>query len=479
MNRIVQFPDSWFDHSNPYRILVVDPDRTAAQALSRELGAQVKIERAATADTALQMLGLAPFDLMVLQLRLPLFSGADLAQKLRKILPDLAVIPTAPAEAKPETSEVIKLGYPPPVTLPDDETELIQRCREYLAAEDWYHQIDWLKMTLRKLYNYDQILSAAPEMAVVHERLTRIVNSKVPVLITGESGTGKELVARMIHTTGGLSRKPFIVVNCAAVPESLLESLFFGHEKGAFTGAVARSPGKFELAHTGTLFLDEIGEMSPALQAKLLRVLEYGEFERVGGSETLKVDVRLLTATNRDLEKRVTGGSFRADLFYRINVFPIHLPPLRERGEDIPLLAYYFLKNAGPRNKRQVRYIQTAALELLRRYPWPGNIRELENAVERALLLCDGIRLTPNDFPHIVDWCRSNGVEVLPMDDAPDSINVGDVNEMHTLREIEKEAIVKTLNACHGKIAEASRRLGISRNTLYRKIMEHEVKLPK
>ncbi len=461
------------DRRKSYRLLVIDPSPQLTGKLTRELGDPVRIDRAATADTALQMLGLNKFDLMVLQLKLPLFSGLELARRVKKLQPDLAVLPIAQPKMGGEADEIYRLGYPPPVIYPDEEAELMDRCREYIQAAEWHRRINRLKHDLKRNYGFDEILSVTPEIQSVHERLMRVVESRVPVLITGESGTGKELVARMIHRTGERSRRPFITVNCAAVPEGLLESQFFGHEKGAFTGAESQTPGKFELADNGTLFLDEIGEMSPALQSKFLRVLEHGEFERVGGIKTMHVDVRMITATNRNLEEMVEEGTFRADLLYRINVFPIHLPSLRERDQDVTLLAYHFLKLADHRNNRQVHYITPEALELLNSYPWPGNIRELENGIERALLLSDGVRLKPDDFPQQIESRNRQSRQTAR---APQAADEDGRRQVRSLKEIEREAIQNALEVNSGNIALSARQLGISRNTLYRKIKELELR---
>jgi transcriptional regulator with GAF, ATPase, and Fis domain len=280
----------------------------------------------------------------------------------------------------------------------------------------------------------------------------------------------------MVHQTAARANKPFVTINCAAVPEGLLESQFFGHEKGAFTGAVSRATGKFEQAHNGMLFLDEIGEMSPMLQAKLLRVIEYGEFERVGGEETIHVDVRLITATNRDLDQRVAEGNFRADLFYRINVFPIHLPPLRERYDDILLLTYHFLKQAVERNRRQVNVISDEATLLLQKYPWHGNVRELENSVERAVLLSDGIHLQPKDFPQQLEWLQTQEGKVAAT--TTPTVRIPISEGIRPLGEVEREAIIDALELTAWNIARAARELGISRNTLYRKIEEHGLETP-
>ncbi len=459
-----------------FTIQVIDPGKKLTAYLEKSLADCAVIERVETADTALQILALERRDLVVLQLKLQIFSGIEFARRLRKVRPEIPVLAVGRPTSAEDGEEFFRLGYPPPTQWPVEDSELVTRCRQILTGEVWLRRARAAKEELKKNYGFDQILSLSQGMRSVHERLKRVVSSRVPVLINGESGTGKELVARMVHSTGERAKKPFITVNCAAVPEGLLESQFFGHEKGAFTGATGRTPGRFEVAHTGTLFLDEVGELSPALQAKLLRVLEYGEFERVGGVETIKVDVRLVTATNRSLEQMVAMGTFRNDLYYRINVFPIQLPPLRERGDDVTLLAYHFLTIASGRNNRQVRAIQPEALELLCCYPWPGNIRELENAIERALLLSDGVRLRPEDFPVQNDWVELQSVEAeLEESNRPTRMS-RDVETPRTLAEIEGDAVKHALEMTNGNIALAARQLGVARGTLYKIIEEHGLK---
>lgn len=447
-----------------FHLLVVDSGKRAAGLLEKALGDLAIVERAATADTAVQLIALQPVDLVVLQLKLQLFSGIEFARQLKKLRPDIPLITVRAAQEGSET-EIVQLGYPPPAVLPEEDEDFISRCRETLTGADWRQRAHSLRAGLKKNYGFDRMLGSKGSIEPLHQRILKVVESRVPVLITGESGTGKELVARMVHQTGNRARKPFIVVNCAAVPEGLLESQFFGHEKGAFTGAVGRTAGKFELAHGGTLFLDEIGELPALLQAKLLRVLEYGEFERVGGAETLKVDVRLITATNRNLDTMVASGGFRADLYYRINVFPLQLPSLRERGDDVTLLAYYFLELASQRNGRQICAIRSRALDLLNRYPWPGNIRELENAVERATLLCDGKRLRAEDFPTQFDWNLAQNEPPIEDDDS--------LLHIRPLAEVERDAVKQAIEAAKGNIALAARKLEIARGTLYKKLEEH------
>ncbi len=456
------------------KVLVVDSGKKLGNLIEKGLGSGVSIDRAASGDTALHIIALQHVDLVITQLRLPLFHALDLASKLKKVRPEIALLAVSTGEPVKDAIELFNLGYPPVIQLPEGEQNLIRLATDILLGNQWLRSVKLVREELKRSFGYDKILSAHPSMRIVYERLKRVTGSKVPVLVTGESGTGKELVARMIHSTSVRSKRPFISVNCAAVPEGLLESQFFGHEKGAFTGAAQKLAGKFELANNGTLFLDEIGEMTPALQAKLLRVIEYGEFERVGGSETVKVDVRLITATNRNLEAMVQAGSFRTDLFYRINVFPIQLPPLRERGEDCILLSYNFLYEASKRNNRQVRAIDSDALELLSKYQWPGNIRELENAIERALLLSDGFELRPVDFQSQADWLKTHfEMPKQADDDDPELLEDFEGEGIRTLAEIERDAVWQAVDAANGNVALAARRLGIARGTLYKKMEEH------
>ncbi|MFN3821542.1 MAG: sigma-54 interaction domain-containing protein, partial [bacterium] len=387
----------------------------------------------------------------------------------------ILIIMTIPdADRNRIVEETSKSGLPKPLVIPDEEEELIRRFNLALRSAYILKELKAVKTSLKERFNFDQIITRSPLIEEQLERIKRVVRSRVPVLILGESGVGKELVARMIHFTGDRSRKPFVVVNCAAIPESLLESQFFGYEKGAFTGAVSRTAGKLEAASGGTLFLDEIGEMNPYIQAKLLRVLEYGEFERVGGTETIKVDVRFITATNRDLEKMMEEGHFRSDLYFRICVYPIRLPPLRARKEDIPLLVYNFLLASSARNRIRVWLIDDEAMEMLTRYPWPGNVRELENAVERAVLLSDGVVLTVDNFPTQKEWwLLQQDTEKSPSQLGEDNFSGG----IKPLFEVEKEAIVQALKITGGNVPLAALHLGIGKSTLYRKIQEYQIEI--
>ena len=298
------------------------------------------------------------------------------------------------------------------------------------------------------------------------EMVSMVAPSEATVLITGESGTGKELIARSLHFNSPRREKSLVVVNCAAIAETLLESELFGHEKGAFTGADRRREGRFMLAHHGTIFLDEIGEMPSTMQAKLLRVLQEREIRRVGGEETIKVDVRVVAATNRDLESDVAGGHFREDLFYRLNVMPLNVPPLRERQEDIPLLAQHFLEKFADKNRKSVKGFVPLAMDMLLNYDWPGNVRELENAMERAVILLSGEHITEKQLP-------LNITEKYPDLEASTTISEPMTDGTRSLEEIEKEAVLATLKASDGNKAEAARRLGVTRKTLHNKLKNY------
>ncbi|RMF61842.1 MAG: AAA family ATPase [Calditrichaeota bacterium] len=322
---------------------------------------------------------------------------------------------------------------------------------------EWYHS--------EQRYQFAGIIGSTPEMQRIFEMISRIARSDITVLIDGESGTGKELVARAIHQLSRRADKPFVVVNCGAIPEQLLESELFGHLRGSFTGAIADKKGLFEMANHGTIFLDEIGELPQHLQVKLLRVLQFGEIKRVGGNETIHVDTRLIAATNKNLEKMVEDGIFRSDLYYRLNVIRMTLPPLRNRRDDIPLLAEHFVKKYARKFQKEVLFFSPKALQILQHYHWPGNVRELENVIERAVALTIGTTITENDLPpHL----RESFEFVTPTETTQEGSAL-------TLKEMEKKFILETLEACNWNYDQASRRLAIGRTTLWRKLKEYNI----
>jgi len=311
-----------------------------------------------------------------------------------------------------------------------------------------------------------RLVGQAPAIRQIYGVVEKVASTPSTVLITGESGTGKELIARALHENSARHSGPFIKINCAAIPKTLMESELFGYEKGAFTGAVGAKPGRFELAHGGTLFLDEIGEIPVEMQVKLLRVLQESEFERVGGIKTIKVDVRLVTATNRDLVQDISSGSFREDLYYRLNVVPIHIPPLRDRREDIPLLVEHFLAKFNDRLKKQIDSVSADAISRLISYHWPGNIRELENLMERTMLFCERSEIQVSDLPPEI-----GGLSPVSAAASPNAASLKEAVRAETER-VERELIQKALDETGGNVTQAARKLKISRKSLQTKMKE-------
>ncbi len=361
----------------------------------------------------------------------------------------------------------MKIGAYDFVTKPFDSNRLKVTIRNALVVRSLSQELERLKMELYQVHDYGGIIGRSGKMQEIYRALDKVTSSSnVTVLIMGESGTGKELVAREIHQrSAGRASRPFVAVNCAALPESLLESELFGHEKGAFTGATERRIGKFEMANGGTIFLDEIGEMSAATQAKMIRVLQEREFMRIGGNEVIRVDVRVVSATNRNLEEAVKEGKFREDLYYRLSVFPVVMPSLKDRQEDIPLLAAHFLEKFKKREKKPgLTGITSDALQVLLHYHWPGNVRELENAMERAVVLAGGHEITMDDLPQTI---RTMGMTRINTGQEGYIDLSGTLDEV--VERVEEKVIRKMFTECDGNISEVARRLNVGRATLYRK----------
>jgi two-component system, NtrC family, response regulator HydG len=447
------------------KILVVDDEQSHRIMLKAVLGAEgYAVAEAADGTEAVEAVGKDAFDVILLDIRMTNMDGIEALGEIRKISPQVPIlIMTAYASVKTAV-EALKAGAFEYLTKPLDVEELkilIEKAMDHyhLRAENLV-----LKERLGDRFDFSRIIAASPKMKALLETLAMVAPSDAAVLIMGESGTGKEVVANAIHHNSPRAGEPFIKVSCAALPETLLESELFGHEKGAFTGAVARREGRFQLAHRGTIFLDEVGEMSPAIQTKLLRVLQEKEFEPLGGTRTIKVDIRVIAATNRDLVKEVKEGRYREDLYYRLNVVPLTLPPLRERREDIPLLTDHFLAHYREKNRKPLRSISGKALDLLVRYDWPGNIRELENCIERAVILSRDEVLVPADLPpQIRMLSREEGKEAL-------AIPAG-----MSLDEVERALIVKTLDETGGNRTRAAEILGINRRTLQNKLKQYGI----
>jgi DNA-binding NtrC family response regulator len=453
------------------RALVVDDDPLSREFLAtalRELG--LEVEDHGDPKAALERLHEKPFDLLVTDLRMPGMDGLEVLRNAAQAAPGLPCVVVTAHGSMQTAVEALRQGaidfLQKPVS-PEALEVVVDRVArtKRLEAENAY---------LRRERGNDtpQLVARSPKMLETLDAAARVADSKGTVLITGESGTGKERVAQFIHEQSSRCEGPFIRVNCAALSEQLLESELFGHERGAFTGAFKRREGRFELADGGTLLLDEIGEISPALQVKLLRVLEEEEFERVGGTQTLKVDVRILAATNRDLQAEVAAGRFREDLYYRLHVLPVHVTPLRERPEDIVPLAEHFTRHYARQNAAGDVRLTPATLDRLTEWPWPGNVRELENVVQRAVVLSRDGEITPQDLmfgPGQTTSAQFDAAEAAI--DAAEG-HLSSLLANRRLDELEREAILATVAASGGNKTEAARRLGVTARTLSNKFRQ-------
>jgi DNA-binding NtrC family response regulator len=382
------------------RLVVIDDEANAAAALETLLRDDgYEVARANDARSGLELVDRFEPDLVLTDLRMPGMDGLELLARIKQTRPNTMVLLMTAFGTVKTAVKAMKLGAEDYLGKPIDVEELEVLLEKTLEKKRLLDEACVLRARLDQKYKFENLVGESPGMLHVFKTIRQVAPSSASVLLLGESGTGKELFAQAIHQNSLRKGKPFIRVACAALPETLLESELFGHEKGSFTGALYTRAGRFEAADGGTLFLDEIGDISPAVQVKLLRFLEEKEFERVGGNRTFKVDVRIVVATHRDLEKKIEDGSFREDLYYRLNVIELHIPPLRERDGDIPLLAHHFLRKFAQANGKDVHGISDEVLALLLRHPWPGNVRELENAMERAVVLTDEAVLNPAHFP--------------------------------------------------------------------------------
>ncbi len=452
-------------------VLVVDDEKNTREGLGRALRRDYEVVLAESADAAIQTLGERPVDVMLSDVRMPGMDGLGLLREARRLHPDLVVIMLTAYGSVETAVEAMKVGAADFLTKPVNLDHLDITISKAVRQRALESENRALKSRLDSKFGLENIVGSSPAM----ERLFDIVRQAAPtqatVLIEGASGTGKELVAQAIHRLSARAAGPFVAVHCAALSSSLLESELFGHEKGAFTGAVVQRKGRFEMAHGGTLFLDEISEIEPSVQVKLLRVLEERRFERVGGVDTVEVDIRIVAATNRDLRKYVEEGKFREDLFYRLDVVEIKMPPLKERGGDIALLCNRFMKEFAEVNARPVSRIAPEAAAILQAYSWPGNVRELRNTIEKMVVLARGDTLAVEDVPaNIRDEARLNGVSGVSA--APAPAPAADFAPTESLAEVEKRKILAALDAAGGNRSKAAIALGISRRTLHRKLNE-------
>jgi DNA-binding NtrC family response regulator len=437
------------------RVLVVDDEAGVRESLRMLLHGECEVATAESADAALARLAEARPDLILLDLVMPGRSGLELLEELRQRGEPPPVIVLTATKTVTTAVEAMKLGAADYVTKPFEVDALRIKIRNLLQHRALEERVAELTDALEERTRLGALIGRSEPMRRVFRTLERVARSPANVLISGESGTGKELVARAIHELGPRADGPFVAINCAAIPESLMESELFGHERGAFTDATERRIGKFEQAGGGTLFLDEIAELRPGVQAKLLRALQERSIERVGGRESIAVDARFVAATNRDLGREVSEGRFRPDLFYRIHVVPIELPPLRERREDVSLLAEAFLERAdGPQRK-----LAREALAALERHAWPGNVRELQNAIEHALALCEGPTIRPEDLPEAV--IQATRTEALR-----DAVRSGQLGLEDAVARFEQELIREALESSEWNQTRAAERLGITRRVL-------------
>jgi DNA-binding NtrC family response regulator len=446
-------------------IWVVEDDRTIREAIEvilKKDGFEVAVFR--SAEEALERSEWDP-DLLICDYKLPLMNGIELVKKLKARLPVLESVVITAFGSIDLAVEAIRQGASDFLTKPFSPDELMLKVHHLLRVSRTREQNELLREEMKNAFSGYEIIGSSDEMKKVYALLSKVARSESTVLVQGESGTGKELVARFIHYNSRRSNGPFIKVNCAALAEGVLESELFGHEKGAFTGSIKQRKGRFELADHGTIFLDEIGDLAAAVQVKLLRVLQEGEIERVGAEKTVKIDVRVIAATNRDLAAMVKSGQFREDLFYRLNVIPIQLPALRKRKSDIPELVDFFLARLAAENGKPHVNLDEQAVQALLDYPWPGNIRELENVLERAVVLCDGDRITVNELPFIEEVSASLEDHELS---TPMNGNLDD-----RLAEMERQLLQNAMMEARGVKTRAARALGIKTSTLYYKLEKY------
>lgn len=433
------------------RILAVDDEADMLETYQSILPQKYKVIVARSGEQALKIIQVEPLSLVLLDIRMPGQDGIQILKKIKEQDQNLEVIMVTASRDVASAVEAMKLGAFDYVTKPFAVSELKALIEKALEKRELVRENLYLRESLKELTSYCDLIGKTPKMLKLYETIDRVAETNSTVLITGESGTGKELVARAIHKKSKRANKPFIAVNCAAIPETLFESELFGHERGSFTGALERKLGKFELADGGTLFLDEIGCMPASMQAKLLRVIEDKIIERVGGEKGIPIDVRILSATNIDFEKHIQEGKFRHDLYYRLNVIPIATIPLRERKEDIPLFVEYFLNKYNKMLNKRVKGFEPEAMQLLMNYSWPGNVRELQNLIERVVVLSKDAIIAKQDLPM---W------QLLPKSQ----------NFSKSLKEMTEDFEIKTIQLAlsenQGNLSQAAKALKIARTTL-------------
>lgn len=475
-------------------ILVIDDDptqRRLLQAAVEKVGFACRT--APDGETGIALAGDAKdgVDVVLLDLTMPGLSGFDTLERLQAKRPDLPVVMLTATSGIDTIVQTMRAGAVDFIVKPANPERVVVSIQNALKMQSLSGEVKRLSRKVEGGMSFDDMIASAAPMRQVVRLAERAATSDIPVLILGESGVGKEVVARCIQGASERSGKPFVTVNCGAIPENLVESILFGHEKGAFTGAVSKSLGKFVEADGGTLFLDEVGELPLDAQVKLLRALQEGEVDPVGSRRPVKVNVRIISATNRDLAQQVKDGTFREDLFYRLNVFPVDMPSLRERREDVPALVDHFVQRFNASEGTKVSGVADATMKMLYAFDWPGNVRQLENSVFRAVVLCEGDLLQPEDFPQISGQMPDIATlpeAIIPANDIPPVVSVAandsapmpialfdGSGDMRALEDIEKDVLQLAMNHYEGHMSQISRKLGIGRSTLYRKVREYEL----
>ncbi len=452
-------------------ILVVDDEPGARQSLEVILEDDCRVLSAENGQEALEILQKEPIDLILLDVHMPDMDGLEVLRKIKEQDEDVDVIMVSALNLARKAVDAIKLGAYDYITKPYEPEDILTTVSRVINKRSLHKELEFLRREVEASRGFDEIVSQNKTMLEIFELIKKVAYTTTHVLITGESGTGKELIARSIHRQGNRKRGPFVAINCAAIPSELMESEMFGHEKGAFTGAHTRTIGKFEYANGGTLFLDEISALRSDLQAKLLRVLQEKEIERIGSNKPIKVDIQVISATNTNLEIAVAQGQFRQDLYFRLNVVPVSIPPLRERREDIPLLAKHFLNKFNTAFNKKIPGFSEKAMGVLTRYHWPGNIRELENLIERIVVLSSGNeRIDLKDIP--LEILMDSGQDIRDLE--------GKRGGLIKIRdEIEKRVILNVLEASQWNQTETAKILKINRNTLIQKAKQLGIPLKK
>lgn len=441
-------------------ILIVDDEVNILESFKMFLKDDYNIFTATSGEEALKIVEKGNINLILLDIMLPDFDGIDLLRQIKDINKNIEVIMVTAIKTVKTAIQAMKLGAYDYITKPFNVDEVVSSIEKCLEKQKLVREVTYLRAELSKPFVFDNLVGGSEEMRQLYEMVKEVAKSNTTVLVTGESGTGKELIARAIHFNSPRKDNPFIAVDCATLPDNLVESELFGHEKGAFTDANTQKNGRFELANEGTVFLDEIGNLKPDVQSKILRAIEEKEIQRVGGTEIIKIDVRIISATNIDLKKAVEEGKFREDLYYRLNVIPVFLPPLRERKEDIPVLIEHFLKTYNQQFRKKIKGFSPLAMEYLLNYHWPGNVRELRNIVERLVALEKDEIIGQERLPLDILLAYKKGGKLLPKE----------ISLKIAREEFERQFILGILEKTNWNQSEAARLLGVHRNTLLYKM---------